>query len=356
MSARLIAHLFVCAGLMGCGQSNDENAVPDSRNAEPVVAQPATGEGCNGIYGNFPSETSPSLQGSLASLYPLELACPLKGGEYLAWEDAMGTAREACLKVPDHATADAPLPLLTFLHGSIFPGDPQAILAGFDSEYQTANLSDDPNRPGYILLMVEGRDKPHHYPFPDDHAWGFDNWYRNFDRADSTLNVDVATVDHFIAEVEARGIVDPNRKYLSGWSNGAAMAMIYGLNTPGMAAAAVFSSPDPFSDVQDPCAQTPFGNNPLPIMTIHNDCDIIGICTTGSDGMFQRFAEYLPEVEHKAVIIDELGNETNSCNVSCDYGGTPLDFVSVGTVRHVLWPTRWNEDMYQFMRERPLTE
>lgn len=357
MYAKCALLVLVAVGLLsGCNQSASSDAVAESRSASVVMPQPASGEGCNGVYGNHPSEAATSVQGLLASLYPTELACGLKGGEYLTWEDAMGTPREACLQVPDHATPDMQLPLLTFLHGSIAPGDPQVILSGFDREFETADLSGDPNRPGYILLMVEGRDKPHHYPFPDDHAWGYDNWYRNFDRADPNMNVDAATVDHFIAEVEARGIVDSHRKYMSGWSNGAAMAMIYALNTPGIAASAVYSSPDPFSDVQDPCAQTPFGTNLRPIMTIHNDCDIIGICTTGNERMLQRFTQFLPQLEFKPVIIDALGNNTNSCNASCEYSGSPVDFVSFGTLRHLIWPTRRNEEMYTFLRERPLPE
>ncbi len=356
LGASLAIALLSACGEGGVTTSNNASARADQIS---VPAQPAVGEGCAGIHGNPPFETAPSLQGVVASLYPVELTCPLKGGEYLTWEDAMGTPREACLQIPDHASADQPLPLLVFLHGSLFPGDPQTLLSGMDLDYRGADLSGDPNRPGFILLMIEGRDKPHHYPFPDDHAWGYDNWYRNLDRNDPAINVDVATVDHFIDEVLARDLVDRQRIFMSGWSNGAAMAILYALNTPGIAASAVYSNPDPFTDVEDPCAQAPFGNNLRPIMTVHNDCDIIGICTTGSIGMRERFAETLPDLELESIILAPNGEDTDSCVARCEYSSDqPLGLLNEGALRHLIWPQRRNEQMYEFLRNRalPLTD
>ncbi len=354
--------IAICAGLAitllsACGHS--DGSAPNSAAARAdqasVPPQPAGGEGCAGVYGNPPFESAPSLQGVAASLYPVELSCPLKGGEYLSWEDAMGTPREACLQIPDHASPEQPLPLLVFLHGSLFPGDPQTLLSGMDLDYRGADLSGDPNRPGFILLMVEGRDKPHHYPFPDDHAWGYDNWYRNLDRSDPAINVDVATVDHFMSEVLNRDLVDRQRIFMSGWSNGAAMAILYALNTPGIAATAVYSNPDPFTDVEDPCAQAPFGNNLRPIMTVHNNCDIIGICTTGSVGMGERFAETLPGLELESVILSASGEDTDSCVARCEYSSEqPLGLLSEGALRHLIWPQSRNEQMYAFLRDRAL--
>ncbi len=355
------ANLAALLVLAGCGGDSGNSAVlpPGHGGASgtAVAPQPASGENCNGIYGNHPFPTATSLQGLMASLYPVELTCPLKGGEHLTWEDAMGTPREACLQVPAHASEESPLPLITLLGGSILPGDPQTLIIGFDSDFQTADLTGDASRPGFILLMVEGRDKGHHYPFPDDHAWGFDNWYRNFDRNDPGMNVDAATIDHFIEVVESRGIVDPNRRYMSGISNGAAMAMLYALNTRGIAASAIYSNPDPFSDVDDPCAQTPFGNNLRPIMTIHNDCDVIGICTTGSEQLSAKMSRFLPKVEYRPVIVNIQGNEIDACDARCDYNSDgPTGWLSIGTARHALWPQAWNEEMFSFLRERPLSQ
>ncbi|MGH8529833.1 MAG: hypothetical protein ACRETN_08330 [Nevskiales bacterium] len=345
--------------LVGCKSDSDDGFSPGSSSgggarATAVAPQAATGAECAGVHGDPPRPAGPSLVGTLANLYPVELLCPLRGGELLTWTDPLGTPREACLHTPANASAQTPLPLLTFLGGSLFPGDPQTIINGMEFLIGTADLSGDPARPGFSFLVIEGRDKQHFYPFPDDHAWGFDNWYRNFDRKDPALNVDVATIDHFIHEVQARGVVDAQRLYLSGHSNGAAMAIIYGLNTPGIAAMSVYSSPDPFRDIGDPCPQAPFGNNLRPVMTIHNDCDIGGICQTGSENFSATMAQSMPQVEYERVLIDLQQGEATQCDASCSYDGDPTQLLTLGSLRHLLWPTQWTGRMLEFMRDRPL--
>ncbi len=345
--------------LTGCKSDSDDDSLPGSGasggpRATVVPPQPAIGDGCAGIHGDPPRPFGASPVGTLANLWPIELLCPARGGELLTWTDPNGTPREACLYTPAGASAESPRPLLTYLGGSLFPGDPQTILNGLENLVETGDLTGDPERAGFSLLMIEGRDKQHFYPFPDDHAWGFDHWYRNFDRDDPALNVDAATIDHFIHEVQSRGIVDGLRMYLSGHSNGAAMAILYGLNTPGMAASAVFSSPDPFRDIADPCPQAPFGNNLRPVMTIHNDCDIAGICQTGSENFAKTMAESLPQVEYRRVLIDIQQGEATQCDAACSYDGDPLQLATIGSLRHLLWPTEWTGRMLEFMRERPL--
>jgi len=305
-------------------------------------------------YGDPPRPYGPSPQGQLADAYPVEVLCPARGGELLTWTDPNGTPRTACLHTPAHADPGAPLPLLTFLGGSLFPDDPQTPYNGFELMMDSADLSGDSARPGFILLVIEGRDKEHFYPFPDEHAWGFDHWYRNFDRNDPEMNVDAATIDHFIAEVVGRGIVDERRLYLSGWSNGASMAILYGLNTPGIAATAVYSSPNPFSDLLDPCPQAPFGDNPRPIMTVHNDCDIAGICLTGSEGFAAEMAASMPYVEYEPIRIDLSQAEVPECDPACSYSGDPMELATIGSLRHVLWPYLWTEPMFSFLRDHAL--
>jgi len=98
--------------------------------------------------------------------------------------------------------------------------------------------------------------------------------------------------DHFIAEEVATEKVDTRRIYVTGWSNGAAMGYLYALNRPQIAAAAVYTAPNPFRAFNDPCPQTPAT---LPTsgragadlhsagvdVSRHNDCDIAGICPNG---------------------------------------------------------------------------
>jgi hypothetical protein len=359
-SAWLLAAALVSACGGGGGGSGNDGLTPGSAasgslDARAVPAVAAPGAECAGVYGDPPRETEPSLSGTLASLYYVLPACALRGGEVLRWDDADGTARRACLFTPANATAATPMPLVTFLPGSVFPGDPQTLVAALDGQARRrGDLTGDPSRPGFNLLIVEGRDKKHFYPFPDHHALGFDHWYRNLNRNDPGINVDVATIDHFIGEVKARGIVDSRRVYMMGWSNGASMAILYALNTPGIAATAVYSSPNPFTDVGDPCAQEPFGNNLRPIMTVHNRCDIIGICSTGSQAFHRSLDDRIPQLEHRGVIIDALQGEVEACDARCDFSGAYADAFTAGALFHVRWPYAWTDEMLRFLRERPL--
>lgn len=332
-----------------------DGAAPEIAGKTTVPPEPATGPGCIGIHGNPPRALtqSPSAIGDLP--FQLLMACTLRGGEMLTWTDPAGSERQACLHAPASATPDNPLPLVTFLQGSLFPADPQTLFNGWELLNADADLTGDPARPGFILLVPYGRDTEHFYPYPDDTGLGWDNWHRNFDRNDPALNLDAAAIDHFIGEVRARGIVDPQRVHLSGWSNGAAMALLYTLNTPGIASAAVYSNPEPFSDVLDPCAQAPFGNNLRPLMNVLNSCDIIGICHTGGAAFRERMAARMPQVELNTVIIDELQQETDACDASCPaYTGAQEELLTPGALHHLTWPYVWNDALFQFMREHPL--
>lgn len=304
--------------------------------------------GAPSSYGDAPAESTHSLDG-LQTMIDL---CQLEGGSVLNWTDPSGEARNACLINPAGASAQHPLPLLVYLNPSLFSADKTTPLTGFATDAASADLTGDPARKGFILLMPEGRDTHHYYPFPDDTGVGWDNWYRNLDRSSASLNVDVATIDHFIAAVKDMGIVDPKRVYLSGWSNGAAMAQLYALNTPGIAAAAVYSSPDPFSDVDDPGAQTPFATALTPLMDIHNQCDIIGICQTGTK-FHQTLAKLYPKLVQNPVIIDELLNPVQACNDLCA-SNQVVSLSAPGAVNHLRWPSTWNSKMYTFLRQHPL--
>ena len=124
----------------------------------------------------------------------------------------------------------------------------------------------------------------------------------------------------------ATGKVDRQRIYVMGWSNGAAMALLYALNRPWVAAAAVYSAPDPFSALFDVCTQTPVAVAPagdgqaqvfnprVPLMHVRNDCDIGGICPNGS-----RFAARVRALggSIEDVIIDSSGLRVTSCDDSC---------------------------------------
>ncbi|MGH8460589.1 MAG: hypothetical protein ACRESS_03170 [Stenotrophobium sp.] len=344
MQQKHIAAVLALSLLAGCGASG--NATDPQTGGVPLGA-PAS-------YGDAPAQSTMSLDGLQSTVD----FCQTEGGSVLNWTDPSGEARNACLINAASASAQHQLPLLVYLNPSLVSADKTAPLTGFATDAASADLTGDPTRKGFILLMPEGRDTHHYYPFPDDTGVGWDNWYRNLDRSSPALNVDVAAIDHFIAVVKGMGIVDPKRIYLSGWSNGAAMAQLYALNTPGIAAASVYSSPDPFSDVADPGAQTPFATALTPLMDIHNQCDIIGICQTGTK-FHQTLSKLYPKLVQRPVIIDELFNEVQSCDASCaDQTVVPSGpsgaLGSVGAVNHLRWPLTWNTQMYAFLREHPL--
>ena len=354
-------------GLAGCGGSSSSSSSTAGSGAAPLASSPtaaaaaSTGPGasdakdCAVPYGDTPAALSTITSGDGSSAVEDVLAlldqCATLGGQTLSWTDRQSEVRQACLFVPANASSAAPLPLLVFLQGSLVPAPPQLIINDWISLMNTADLNGDPQNPGFVLLLPIGRDTHHFYPFPDEYALGFDNWYRNLDRSSPDLNLDVAAVDQFITQVEALDIVDSNRVYTTGWSNGAALAELYALNTPSIAAAAVYSAPAPYSDVQDPCYQSPFITTMTPIMDIHNSCDIIGTCQTSS-AFHQNLAQLYPNLPQNVVLIDGA-SVVQSCDASCasqSIAGDP-----VGNVNHVIWPQNQNDALFTWLRQHPLS-
>jgi predicted esterase len=296
------------------------------------------------------------------------------GGTLLGpWTDRDGDARYACLYEPPRAGEREPLPMLVFLH----PSETSAysvILTGLVGLIDKGNLGEE--NPGFILLAPQGRYTTHLYPGYDSNALGWDNWYRQLSPTGAVAiggatydeNTDAASIDHFVDEMIAKGKVDRKRIYMMGWSNGAAMALLYALNRPWVAAAAVYSAPDPFSALFDVCTQTPVAVAPagdgqarvfnprVPLMHVRNDCDIGGICPNGS-----RFAARVRALggSIEDVIIDSSGRRIPACDDSC--GTDEMADGQIGTVaglrgmaRHLRWPAQWNELMLSFLRRHPL--
>lgn len=183
-------------------------------------------------------------------------------------------------------------------------------------------------------------------------------------------NVDAATIDHFIAEVAHSGKVDTRRIYVTGWSNGAAMGLLYALNRPNVAAVAVYSEPDPFGALDDPCHQKPVAGAPannaevsiqnprVPAMHVHNECDVAGICANG-----QKLAAELRSagVSIEDVIVDSSGKRVDACAGWC--GTDPNGGLSLlhnpwgwllGFHHHGRWPSDWTPKMLEFLRDHPL--
>jgi len=293
------------------------------------------------------------------------------------WKDLYGDDRYACLWEP-YPASKSRLPLVIYLHPSLF-GPKTVAQTGLLLYQDSVSLSADGKTAGYIVLAPLARKTLHHYPRPDDKGLGWDNWYRQLNPAgDVTVgkrlyhqNVDAAAIDHFVAQQVAAGKVDPALIYITGWSNGASMAYLYALNRPNLAAAAVYSAPDPFDAFNDPCPQTPVNGPPandsqvqifnpgVPTMHLHNNCDIAGICPNG-----ERMAKRLTAagVSVRDTMIDYTGTQVNECMLSCGASDTgnikplsdPLGY-SLGFMEHARWPTKWTPAMLDFLRGHCLT-
>ncbi len=289
------------------------------------------------------------------------------------WKDPSGQNRYACLYVPAYAGKENPLPLIVFLHGSVATAD-SVSFTGLSDLVGKADLGG--VRPGFILLAPQGRYTSHFYPGFDSDAFGWDNWYRQLSPSgavtvDGTTypeNADAASIDHFVSEQLATGEVDSRRIYMMGWSNGAAMAILYALNRPSIAAAAVYSAPDPFGAFFDVCPQIPIAGiasgigqlhvfNPrVPVMHVRNACDIGGICPNGTR-LAVRLRAMGGNVED--IILDASRKTVASCDDNC--GIDPMGDGQVSEIaalqgfwHHARWPTAWNDKMLSFLKQHPI--
>src|SRR5512146_1976101 len=299
-------------------------------------------------------------------------------GELLGpWKDGDGTDRYACVYRPTSIKPGGRLPLLVYLHPSLFGAWTINHTNLLDLQAGTS-LGASAAGPGYIVLAPQGRSATHYYQWPDNRGMGWDNWYRQLSPAGDVKigktvypeNADAATIDHFIAETARAGNVDTRRIYVTGWSNGAAMGLLYALNRPNVAAVAVYSGPDPFGALDDPCHQRPVGGAPandaevriynprVPVMSVHNACDIAGICPN-AEKMAAELRSAAVSIED--VILDADGKRVAACMDYCGtdpHGGLALMHNPVGWLlglhRHERWPSQWTPAMLEFFRAHPL--
>ena len=335
-----------------------------------AAGSPCAGAAGCGPFGDPPAEVS---RGWFASFLTRHSPVCTDATRLGPWKDAGGDERYACLYEPQSASKENRLPLVIFLHGSVATAD-SVKFTGLPDLVAKADLGG--KVPGFILLAPQGRYTSHFYPGIDAHGFGWDNWYRQLSPSgnqtiDGTTypeNIDATMIDHFVAQVVASGKVDTGRIYLVGWSNGAAMAMLYALNRSWVAAVAVYSAPDPFSAFFDLCSQLPVAGEPngpgqvhvfnprVPIMHVRNDCDIGGICPNGN-----RFAERIRAMGGNIddVILDSSGTRVTSCDQGCGAdvmgdGQIAKTAELRGLVHHLRWPSQWNDKMLDFLEQHSI--
>ncbi|KAJ9479608.1 Conserved hypothetical Ustilaginaceae-specific protein [Pseudozyma hubeiensis] len=317
-----------------------------------AVTTVQTGTNC-GQYGDPPAQVLDNLE----SPNGLQDYLQICHGEIITMTDKGGDKRAVCFYANPNSTKDKPLPLLVYLHPSLVGTTLSFPLTGIDNLRDTQSLNnEDATRLGFSYILPAGRNTVHQYPFPDNTGLGWDNWYRNVDRSSSGLNIDVDFIDKTIAYAKSHVAVDKRRVFLTGWSNGAAMAELYAAQTDGIASAAVYSAPDPYRDSQDPCTQVPYPKYATPVRDVHNYCDIIGICTTGkyyNDDLKKRY----PSLQKSLVVIDVVTTAVKSqdANAQCDPACQGACGITTGTAAHLRWPSTRNTDtFFSFLRAHPL--
>ena len=372
----LTVALIFCV-LTACGSGNNSEvagaADPRTGSSGALASMiPVTRAQCT-PFGN-----EPRPRNDLLDQVQTSATLCLGGSRLKDWVDGNGTTRRACLFDPGTATAAQPLPLVVFLQGSGVPLDVQLPFTNLVQGTTTADLTSDPAHRGFILLAPSGRITDHFYPAPNNqNTVGWDVWYRQFQPGSRTVNgvsyapnADFAALDHYINEQVVSGKVDPDRIYVLGWSNGAALALEYGQNRANIAAVGMYSGPDPYDSLSDTCGQLPVVGAPrndtelqvfrpdVPVFHVQNNCDIYATCPNGLALRDKLIAgDTVRSLRHQIIDGLPLQQATTTCNDMC--GSDPRGDASnlmeklVGTPNHLMWPSGWNNSYYEFLRDHP---
>ena len=291
------------------------------------------------------------------------------------WVDDHGLERAWCEHRP---SAGQPLPLLVFVHGSGGDADDLYGYTMLRDKADSFALSGDDGPPGFVLVATHGRTL--HWPTasPQDGS-KHDTYHR-----DPSTNPDVAYLDHIIDSLVAEGAVDPARIHMSGWSNGARFAALFGLTrheeaSPGgnrVASVATYSGGDPYADIDfdrsPSCAMTPRPPSGLPFMLVSRDCDAVG-CDEDQYEAFGRglrgwnlvpgnvASTWIDTLEHDIgatdvtwLIVDKRGDQVDGCAQRCSKAR--------GLLNHMRWPDGVADGggqdhepaMLGFLRDHPL--
>lgn len=283
-----------------------------------------------------------------------------------------GQSRYACVYVPDDALA-RPRPLVVFLHGSHGDASDVYDFTSLRGKAESFVLGDDPDVPGFVLVSVQGRNI--HWVGENPAGAHHDFYFR--DLLAPSCNPDVRNLDGIIDTLVAEGGIDPDRIYLTGWSNGGFFASAYAiarherptLGGHRVAAASVYASADPFRNIDDvtapSCRLVPYPTSSVAIQLVHRACDALVPCDAahhiagtdvGSDVSSWASALAGPigaTVQDYLLATDGSGRATG-CAASC---GDLL-----GSLAHVRWPDGVADgsgldrepDMLGFLRDHPL--
>jgi len=196
---------------------------------------------------------------------------------------------------PPGVETRAPLPLVIFFHDE--QDDPSSVhkKTNLPKLAATYDLTGDRAHIGFVVLAPQGR-----------HIRGgkrgsvFDTDYTGPD------NVDVATVDHFVAELDKKGLVDRRRVYTLGASYGGHMAATYAMmRADKVAAFAAFAADAPHAAWS--CA-----GPPPPALVMYRACDGFISCEAVERWLRARDAA---QAETRWIRLGAAGEEEPSCAV-----------------------------------------
>ncbi len=273
------------------------------------------------------------------------------------WTDPDGVVRATCRYTPDGAGPDSLRPLVVFMHGAFGSADDVYDFTSLRTKAPLFDLTGDGDRPGFVLLSVQGRNL--HWPTTDARDGSHHDIFHR-DLGSPSANPDVANLDRLIDDAVQTGAVDPARIYLTGWSNGGFFAQLYAIarherGTPEgntVAGAAVFSAADPFHEAQrgeqPSCRLDPYPSSQVPLFIVGRACDLIACDAAQEADLLSADVPVAPgavvgpwmddlqsrvgddQVQRR--IINGVGQTVDSC------AGPVLCGPVLATLGHVRWP------------------
>lgn len=251
-----------------------------------------------------------------------------RGAQVLEWKDAEGAPRYACVITPPGVETRAPLPLVIFFHGP--EDDPTAVdkKTGLRKLAATENLTGDASHTGFIVLAPQGRSLSR-----GKYGAIFETDYTGPD------NVDVASVEHFIAELEGKGLVDKRRIFALGDALGGQMAATFGMmRADRVAAFAAFAADAPRAVWSCP-------GPPPPAMVVYRACDGFVSCESVERWLRGRDAA---GAETAWLRLGASGEEEPNCAVKNKCSRLK------GEIHHRRWPKPREADLLKFFARHAL--
>jgi len=306
------------AGAKDAGRIKDASAPPPSAPAPSATPRAPTEGSCVAAEGLPDTEIKRTLG---------RPAC--RSSDVLEWKDANGAPRYACVVSPPGVETRAPLPLVVYFHAE--DEDPSGVdkRTGLRKLAARFDMTGDPAHTGFIVLAPQGRRLR-----AGKAGNAFDDDYTGED------NVDLATVDHFVAALDARNLVDKRRVYALGSRKGGHMAATYAMmRADRVAAFATYGADAPRASWTCP-------GPPPPALFVYRACDQIAPCDSVERWIRAREAI---SAETLGLRLGAANGEEPSCalNKKCT--------AIVGTANHHRWPKGREEDIMRFLARHTLT-